>query len=58
VSDCSPSRPDKQTTRVRGFGFAAKRIQAKPNKTKQKGLDLLGFIRPNRAFSMGYGQSK
>jgi hypothetical protein len=36
----------------------AKQIQAKPNKSKQKGLDSLGFIRPNRDFSMGYGQSK
>jgi hypothetical protein len=25
---------------------------------KQKGLDLLGFIRPNRAFSMGYSRKK
>jgi hypothetical protein len=29
----------------------------KPNKTKQKSLDFLGFIRPNRDFSMGYGES-
>jgi hypothetical protein len=36
----------------------AKQIQAKPNKFKQKGLDLLGFIRPNRDFSMGYSESK
>jgi hypothetical protein len=26
----------------------AKQNQANPNKSKQKGLDLLGFIRPNR----------
>jgi hypothetical protein len=37
---------------------AAKQIQAKPNKSKQKRLDLLGFIRPNPDFSMGYGDSK
>ncbi len=36
----------------------AKLIQAKPNKTKQKSLDFLGFLRPNRDFSMGYGESK
>jgi hypothetical protein len=29
-------------------------IQANPNKTKPKSLDLLGFIRPNRDFSKGY----
>jgi hypothetical protein len=28
--------------------------QTNPNKTKQKSLDFLGFIRPNRDFSMGY----
>jgi ArsR family transcriptional regulator len=38
--------------------FPAKGLQAKPNKTKQNSLDLLGFIRPNRDFSMGYGDSK
>jgi hypothetical protein len=32
--------------------------QILPNKSKQNGLDLLGFIRPNRDFSMGYGESK
>jgi hypothetical protein len=35
---------------------SAKQNQAEPNKSKQKGLDLLGFIRPNRAFSMGCGR--
>jgi hypothetical protein len=29
-----------------------------PSKTKQNRLDLLGFIRPNQAFSKGYGESK
>jgi hypothetical protein len=29
-----------------------------PNKTKEKPLHLLGFIRPNQAFSMGYGGKK
>jgi hypothetical protein len=32
-----------------------KQIQEKPNKTKQKSLDLFGFIRPNQGFSRGYG---
>ena len=36
----------------------AKFIQAKPNKTKQKSLDFLGFLWPNLDFSMGYGESK
>jgi len=36
----------------------AKPAQINPSKTKEKGLDLLGFIRPNRGFSMGYGESK
>jgi hypothetical protein len=35
-----------------------KQNQTRPNKSKQNGLDLLGFIRPNRDFSMGYGESK
>ena len=34
---------------------ATKLIQAQP---KQKRLDLLGFIRPNRDFSVGYSDSK
>jgi hypothetical protein len=32
--------------------------QIAPNKSKQNGLDLLGFIRPIWDFSMGYGESK
>jgi len=32
--------------------------QIKPNKTKENSLDLLGFIRPNWDFSMGYSGSK
>jgi hypothetical protein len=57
-----------RSARDRGFGSAAKSFQArpsktkqnqaKPSKTKQNCLDLLGFIRPNRDFSMGYGDSK
>jgi hypothetical protein len=43
--------------RSRGFNQSASSSQANPNKSKQKGLDLLGFIRPNRYFSMGYGES-
>jgi hypothetical protein len=41
----------------RGFNRRARSAQARPNKTKQKSLDLLGFIRPNRFFSMRYGES-
>jgi hypothetical protein len=37
---------------------AAKLIQGKPNKSKEKSLDFLGFLWPNWAFSMGYGESK
>jgi hypothetical protein len=29
-----------------------------PNKTKQKSLDFLGFIFPNRDFSKGYSDSR
>jgi hypothetical protein len=44
---------------IRGQAFKhAKFIQAKPNKTKQKSFDFLGFPWPNRDFSMGYGESK
>src|SRR5271155_3216084 len=32
--------------------------QILPNKSKQNSLDLFGFIRLNRDFSMGYGESK
>jgi hypothetical protein len=42
----------------RRFNQHAKSVQINPNKTKQKSLDLLGFIRPNRDFSKGYGESK
>jgi hypothetical protein len=41
---------------VDGFNQSGNSAQANPNKTKQKSLDFLGFIRPNRDFSMGYGQ--
>jgi hypothetical protein len=36
------------------FNPCANSFQANPNKTKQKSLDFLGFVRPNRDFSMGY----
>ena len=36
----------------------SKQNQAKSYKSKQNRLDLLGFIRQNRDFSMGYGESK
>jgi hypothetical protein len=40
------------------LGSAAKPGQTIPSKTKQNGLDLFGFIRPIRDFSMGYSESK
>jgi hypothetical protein len=48
----APKRPPQR----RGFNQSAHSVQAKPNKTKQKSLDFLGFIRPNRGFSMGYDE--
>jgi hypothetical protein len=39
-----------------GFNHSANSPQANPNKTKQKSLDFLGFIRPNRDFSKGCEQ--
>jgi hypothetical protein len=39
-----------------GFNQSGNSLQANPNKSKQKSLDFLGFIRPNRDFSMGYEQ--
>jgi hypothetical protein len=44
--------------RRRRFNLDASSDQANPNKTKQNCLDFLGFIRPNRDFSKGYGQKK
>jgi hypothetical protein len=37
--------------------FQADQSQTKENqgKPRKKSLDFLGFLRPNRAFSMGYG---
>ena len=32
--------------------------QTRPSQTKKMALDFLGFLRPIRGFSMGYGQSK
>jgi hypothetical protein len=51
---CSGS--GKATRGSRKCNLKARSVQANPNKTKQKSLDLLGFIRPNRDFSMGYEQ--
>jgi hypothetical protein len=39
---------------ARGCNQSANSVQINPNKTKQNCLDFLGFIRPNRDFSMGY----
>jgi hypothetical protein len=36
----------------------SKQNQIPPNKSKQNCLDLFGFIRPIRGFSMGYSESK
>jgi hypothetical protein len=33
-------------------------MQEKPNESKQKSLHFLGFLWPNWAFSMRYGESK
>jgi hypothetical protein len=59
------SIPPKGTKRRRrsGAAFAARPNYSKPSqawssKTKQKCLDLLGFIRPNQDFSMGCSDSK
>jgi hypothetical protein len=52
----SPTRPDRRA--ANRFNQSANSSQANPNKTKQKSLDFLGFIRPNRDFSMGYEQKK
>jgi hypothetical protein len=38
------------------FNRRANSFQINPNKTKQKSLDFLGLIGPNRDFSMGYEQ--
>jgi hypothetical protein len=56
-----PKAPASSAEPIRGRGFnqGANSSQANPNKTKQKSLDFLGFIRPNRDFSMGYdGKNK
>jgi hypothetical protein len=41
------------TTIARAY---AKQIQIFPNKSKQKSLDLFGFLWPIRGFSMSYGR--
>jgi hypothetical protein len=51
-------KPQGRTREAAGSAVRAKQNQAKPNKTKQFSLVLFGFIRPNQAFSMGYGESK
>jgi hypothetical protein len=48
-----PNRPAE-----RKYNLKANASQANPSKTKQKSLDLLGFIRPNQDFSRGYSESK
>jgi hypothetical protein len=56
---CKPtSKFAPQGRAAPGFNQRAHSPQAKPNKSKQKRLDLLGFIRPIRDFSMGYYDSK
>jgi hypothetical protein len=39
-----------------GFNQGANSFQTNPNKSKQIGLDSLGFVRPNRDLSKGYGR--
>jgi hypothetical protein len=51
-----PCSTPKRSPQRRGFNQSAHSVQAKPNKTKQESLDFLGFIRPNRDFSMGYDE--
>jgi hypothetical protein len=51
-----PGFTPKRSPQRRRFNQSASSVQAKPNKTKQNSLDFLGFIRPNRDFSMGYDE--
>src|SRR5208282_3019379 len=53
IESIPPKWTQPEATRGRGLRCAAKFFQARPSKTKQECLDLLGFIRPNRDFSMG-----
>ncbi len=50
---CSPATP-----RAKSPQAEPKSDQPRPRKTKEKDLDFLGFIRPIRGFSMGYGQTQ
>jgi hypothetical protein len=43
--------------RVFDTAAAAKEIQINPRKTKEKGLDFLGFLWQNLDFSMSYRES-
>jgi hypothetical protein len=52
------SPPAVPTGEVAAFGSAAKRFQTRPNKSKQKRLDIFGFIRQDRDFSMGCERKK
>jgi hypothetical protein len=47
--------PDRRREAV---GAPAKFLQINPSKSKEKGLDFLGFLWWNPDFSMGYGESK
>jgi hypothetical protein len=62
ASEPAPARlgqPGRHETPVaREYSQRASFAQASPNNSKQKSLDLLGFIRPNRDFSMTYSESK
>jgi hypothetical protein len=40
------------------YNLMAKPVQINPRKTKEKGLDFLGFLWPNRDFSTRYSDSK
>jgi hypothetical protein len=45
--------------RAAAYNPWASLVQANPNESKEKSLDLFGFLWPNRAFSKGYrGKNK
>jgi hypothetical protein len=52
----SPKRQAGAIARAQAKARPGGQARAAANKSKQKCLDLLGFIRPNRDFSMGYGR--
>ena len=52
-------RMTRQAMRIQpGARTSSKEKQGKPRNSKEISLDFLGFLWPNRAFSMSYGESK